>query len=222
MDFIRQTRIFNPEECNMKIIVLGAGSTGSFTAFTLAKMGVKNIEVIDFDIVEKHNIPNQYYRLQDVGKLKVEALKEIIKEFTGTEINTIVQEIDKDTTFDADLNTIIINCLDNIETRKIVSNILNDLPIKMIDTRFGGEGYSIHLVDFSDEESIKQYNKSLEVEIKETGCGEKAIIYTINSLASEVCNIIKKIQKSEEVPKILRRELKTYRFIMKNKCKEDK
>ena len=68
MDFSRQNRIFNPDQSKINVTILGAGSTGSFIAFVLAKMGIKEIKVVDFDKVEAHNIPNQYYRLKDVGK----------------------------------------------------------------------------------------------------------------------------------------------------------
>ena len=80
MDFTRQNRILNPDECYSNIHIIGAGSTGSFIALNLAKMGMKNIIVYDFDKVEEPNIPNQFYRIKDVGKYKVTALKQIIKE----------------------------------------------------------------------------------------------------------------------------------------------
>lgn len=215
MDFTRQRNIFDPEKDNTRIIIIGAGSTGSFTAFTLAKMGIKDIEVIDYDTIEEANIPNQYYRIADIGKLKTEALKEIIKDFSGVEIRENRVKIDQNFIFDLNMETIIINCVDNIETRKIVIDILAGIPTMLIDTRFGGEGYSIHCLVTSEEEEVKHYKESLEGEIKETVCGEKGIIYTINSLASEVCSIIKKIADKKETPKMLRRELKTYRFIEK-------
>ena len=31
-------------------------------------MGFKDIEIIDFDKVELHNIPNQFYRVKDIGR----------------------------------------------------------------------------------------------------------------------------------------------------------
>lgn len=222
MDFMKQKRIFNPEESNAKVIVIGAGSTGSFVSFVLAKMGIEEIEVIDFDEIEEHNIPNQYYRIEDVGKKKVEALGEIIKDFTGVEIVRTNKKIGRKYEFDLDINTIIINCVDNIKTRKRVIEILNGIPVKLIDTRFGGEGYSIHCVCTEDEEEVRRYKEGLKEKVKETICGEKGIIYTINSLASEVSSIVKKICKEEEVPEMIRRELKTYRFIEKKKKKKKK
>jgi sulfur carrier protein ThiS adenylyltransferase len=213
MEFNRQYNIYNPENTNLDVTIIGAGSTGSFTALNLAKMGISNIKVIDFDIVEDHNIPNQFFRIRDVGKPKVEALKEIIEDFTEVKIDAENVEIKEEYDFDITLNSMVIMCVDSIEARKLIYDKIKDFPIKLIDTRFGGEGYSIHVVDLNNDEDKLKFEKSLEGEIKETPCGMKGIIYTILSLASEVCNIVKKMDLSEEYPKILRREMKVYRFI---------
>lgn len=213
MEFLSQERIYNPEKQRLNIQIIGAGSTGSFLALTLAKMGLKNIKVIDYDKVEEKNIPNQFFRMSDVGKLKIDALKEIIKDFTGTEIETENIKIDKDYDFDMDLNTLVILCLDNMDGRKIIYEHLKEFPISILDTRFGSEGFSIHVVDLNEDEDKEVYEKSLDLEIMDTPCGEKGVIYSILNLASEVCNIVKKIDQNEEYVKLLKREMKTYRFI---------
>ena len=216
MDFTRQTNIFDPENQNLDITIIGAGSTGSFTALNLAKMGFNKIKVIDFDTVEKHNIPNQFFRMQDIGKPKVDALQEIIKDFTGTEIQVENLEIKEDYEFDLGLNTLILLCVDSIDVRKLIFEKVKEFPIMLMDTRFGGEGFSIHTVNLSETKENEKFAKSLNLKIKDTTCGAKSIIYTILSLASEVCNIIKKMEKEEAYPKLLKRELKTYNFIGKS------
>ena len=42
---------------------------------------------------------------------------------------------------------------------------------------------------------------------------EKSIIYTILSIASEACNIVKKIEKKEKYPSNLKREMKVYTIL---------
>ena len=42
-------------------------------------MGVPVINIYDFDDVEIHNIPNQYYDTGDLGKLKAEALADKLR-----------------------------------------------------------------------------------------------------------------------------------------------
>jgi len=87
ISYMNQIDLFNPINQKLKIIILGAGSLGSFICLNLAKLGFDNIDVWDYDIVECQNIPNQFYKLKDIDKFKVEALKEIVKEFTDVDIN---------------------------------------------------------------------------------------------------------------------------------------
>jgi len=210
MNFENQKGIFDPNEQETNIIIIGAGSTGSFITLNLAKMGIENIKVIDFDKVEEHNIPNQFYRLQDKDRLKVEALKEIVKDFTGVEIETENIKVDENYTFDVGLNTIIIFCVDNMEARKLIYEKIKELPIILIDTRMGGLGFQIYSIDLSNERQKKKYENNLITTTAETPCGEKSIIFTILNIASETCNIIKKIEKKEKYPTNLKREMNSY------------
>ncbi len=213
MDFFKQKNIYDPAENKLEVTIAGVGSTGSFVALNLAKMGIAKIKVIDFDKVEDHNIPNQFFRFQDIDKQKVNALEEIILEFTGTRIETEDIKIEEDYEFDINLNSLVVLAVDSMEARKLIYEKLKDFPIKIIDTRFGGEGYSVHLVDLSNDEEKERFEASLDSPTKETPCGEKGIIYTVLSLASEICNIVKRLDKGEPTTKILRREMKIYRFI---------
>lgn len=217
MDFMRQTKIFNPEEQKNRIIVIGAGSTGSFITLNLAKLGFKDILVYDFDKVEKHNIPNQFYRMADVGKFKVDALKEIILDFTGTEITAINQKLEKDDMLDLELETIVIFCLDSMNARKEIYENLKEFPVKLIDTRMGGVGYQIYSLNLNEEEDKTFYERTLNYEIMETPCGEKSVIFTILSIASETCNIVKKIDKGEGYPQKLKRDMRSYNILKKIK-----
>jgi len=217
MEFTRQNRIFNPENQKNKIIVIGAGSTGSFITLNLAKLGFNDIEVYDFDKVESHNIPNQFYRINDVGKFKVEALSEIIKDFTDLDIKTSKKKLGVKDMLDLDLNTIVIFCVDTMKARQEIYSTIKDFPIKLIDTRMGGEGYQIYSSNLEKEEDKTDYEKTLNYETLETTCGEKSVIFTILSIASETCNIVKKMDKGESYPTKLKRHLSTYHIITKIK-----
>ena len=60
------------------IVVVGAG--GSYSLVTsLARMGVGNITVLDFDTVEASNIVRQGYEQTDIGQYKVDALGKAVK-----------------------------------------------------------------------------------------------------------------------------------------------
>jgi len=213
MEFRNQNTIFNPENQISNIHIVGCGSTGSFIALNLAKMGIESIKVTDFDKVEEHNIPNQFYREEDIGFSKVDALQDIIVRFTGTSIEIEEKKIDEDYQFDLNLDTIIIVCVDNIETRKLIYKKIKEFPVILIDTRLGGEGYQIYSIGLTNQADKDFYEKVLDKPTKDAPCGQKAIIFCILSLAAEVCRIIKCIDKKEDYPKILKREMEQYRFI---------
>lgn len=79
MDLSRHISVFSPDNVKYPIHIIGVGATGSFVAMELARMGCPVLNIYDFDDVEIHNIPNQYYDNGDLGKLKVEALAEKLK-----------------------------------------------------------------------------------------------------------------------------------------------
>ena len=213
MDFTRQKTLFNPEEQNLKIFIVGAGSTGSFISLTLAKLGFENIKVIDYDKIESHNIPNQFYALEDVGVLKTTALKKMVESFTGTEIEAENIKITEAYEFDLELDSLVILCVDNMKARKIIYEKIKDFPIKLIDTRMGGEGFQIYTINLENDDEKKEYEEKLKSKIKDAPCGEKATIYTVLSIASECCNVVKRIDKGEEYPKAIKRELKNYKIL---------
>jgi len=62
-----------------KICILGVGALGGFVVDSISKIdSVKEIIIYDFDLVEKKNLKNSIYRDNDVGKSKVECLKQIL------------------------------------------------------------------------------------------------------------------------------------------------
>lgn len=56
--------------------IAGAGGLGSNCAASLVRAGVRRLVIADFDIVTRSNLDRQYYFLSQVGRFKVDALKE--------------------------------------------------------------------------------------------------------------------------------------------------
>ena len=213
ISFMRQKDIFNPVNQKFKIVVLGAGSLGSFITLNLAKLGFSNISVYDYDKVENYNIPNQFYRLDDISKFKVEALADIIKQFTGVEITQKNERVVESTKFPITTDIIYILTFDNLENRRLFYNIIKDTKCWVIDARAGGEEYNIRVVDTFDEKDLNSWDKSLNIVPTQLPCGARSIIYTNLSIAAEVCNIVKKINNDEEFPKRLVRHMKYYKIL---------
>lgn len=116
MDLSKSYDFFQPEKDDAMIHIIGCGSVGSTLAENLARCGVTKMTLWDFDTVEPHNICNQMFRQQDVGRLKVDALKDIL-----TDINPdIVDEIElKPEGWQGKmLSGYIFLAVDNIELRR--------------------------------------------------------------------------------------------------------
>lgn len=62
---------------NTRLLIAGCG-IGSGPAVCAARMGFENFILVDGDAVDAHNLNRQFYDFADVGKPKVEALKDKI------------------------------------------------------------------------------------------------------------------------------------------------
>lgn len=73
------------------VTIIGAGGHGSSIAFQLAALGVGKLRLIDGDVVELSNLNRQvFFREKDVGRPKVFALAQHLKEFySDLKIQTI-------------------------------------------------------------------------------------------------------------------------------------
>jgi len=102
------------------VIITGVGSVGSLIALELARSGVGRFLLVDNDIMAYHNICRHQCGIYDVGKYKVEAVKERILQINPeAKVVTFkgwLQSISK-TMFDdfCDENTMILGCADNRE-----------------------------------------------------------------------------------------------------------
>ena len=209
LTLIRHTGFFNPvEQHSTNVIVYGAGSVGSHVMYELAKLGVKSLEVIDFDTVEIHNIGNQFYRMSDVGESKVVRLKSNIKEFTNKDIHSNHLEITEDTELNIAMNSCHIMTFDNIEARRLVFNKLKGFPVDLIDVRAGGEGWELFEVRMDNPVECERFEKTLYYEgYSEDKCGEQTVCYNVLALASEVVNQFKRLNKKQQRPDRIRREM---------------
>jgi tRNA A37 threonylcarbamoyladenosine dehydratase len=141
--FKGQLDIVNENSLKFPIHVIGAGGIGSWTTLLLAKMGCKNINVYDFDVVEEHNTASQFFKPSQLGLSKLDALEENVFEQTGIKIlkmqgNNLEEKID---------SGLVIFALDSMERRIELGNVFKDKDLMIIDGRMGGtqmEVYSAH------------------------------------------------------------------------------
>lgn len=185
-DLWRQIGFFDPVFLeNDKIHVIGAGALGSHFVDTLASMGIQNLVVYDDDTVENHNLPNQIYRLQDVGKPKVEALKQYVKEKMGYDIEARNERVEKI----ENLSGYLCLCVDSMQVRKdiILNNARLNPRVKMVvESRMGISQGQVFNFDPNNRLHLKKWMDKWysDEDALESPCNSKSIAVTAKLIAS--------------------------------------
>lgn len=209
MNFLRQKGILDPDEIIFPITIIGCGGIGSPTAIMLAKVGWSKITLIDPDIVESHNLPNQLFPLSAVGKNKVEICRELIRQFSDCSITTIVERFSEKSCYPG----IIVSGVDSMKSRmEIWENLKFNINIPLyIDARIGAELVQVYTVQPSNLSDIEMYEKYLfsDENSVQLPCTARAIMYTGFAVSSLIGSQLKKWLKQESYPRRISFDLKT-------------
>jgi hypothetical protein len=178
LDVRRHAELFDPYTFTTPVTVIGAGATGSWLALALAKLGIDNITVWDFDKIEEHNIPNQSYGLPNIGFPKVTALQGDIERDTGTTIKVH----DKAFT-DQRLSGIVFLMVDSMKARKEIFD--NSIKMKsavklLVEPRMGLNEGRIYNVNPTDLNHIKRYEDCWysDEDAEVSACGTSQTVIT--------------------------------------------
>jgi len=171
----------------LKIGVVGAGSVGSLVAETLARMGIQEVSLIDFDIVERHNLDRLLHAgRQDFLKkrLKVDVLAKALKKGATAKAfvaNAVPFAVTEEEGFRGALDCdVLFSCVDRPWGRYILNLIAYAHLIPVIDggiavqltknRRLRGADWQAHVAAPTRRclECVGQYN-SAYVELERNG-----------------------------------------------------
>jgi sulfur carrier protein ThiS adenylyltransferase len=124
--------------------IAGLGGLGSAVSIALARMGVGELVLVDYDVVETSNLNRQCYFIDQIGMAKTEAISKIIKEINPyvslikhkTELNrSNIPEIFKN----AD---VVVECFDRAEDKAMILEVVGvALPETYVVGASGLAGY---------------------------------------------------------------------------------
>lgn len=201
MDFHRQLDIVDSAKLgNLPFILIGAGGIGSPLALILVKMGVRNLTVYDPDVVEAHNLPSQQYRVEDIGRPKVEALAAICQQFAGVSITA------KHQTFDSSepLSGVVISAVDSMATRREIweQGVRYNPMVKFyLEARMGAQEGRIYTLKPCNPDHVDSYEKTLysDEESVELPCTARAIGYNTAFLGGLMASQVQKLIMNQPV-----------------------
>ena len=162
MDLSKSYEFFQPEKDTARIHIVGCGSVGSTVAENLARCGVTKMTLWDFDKVEPHNIVNQMFNQNDVGKLKVDALKDILTDINPEIADKI--EVKPEGWQGKLMSGYIFLCVDSIELRReIVEKHMGSPYVKAVfDFRTLLESAQHYAADWSDSKMKEDLLNSMQ------------------------------------------------------------
>lgn len=111
--------------------IAGCGGLGSAVAITLARLGVGSLRLVDYDVVEPSNLNRQQFFIDQIGRMKTDALAENLKRVNPyVKIESIQTRLTRNNiaaTF-ADCNA-VAECFDDpVAKRDMAIALRSDLP----------------------------------------------------------------------------------------------
>ena len=169
---------------NSHITVVGLGGVGGYVAVLLARAGVKNFTLIDFDNVEETNLNRQIIATQNtLGMPKTEALANLLKSINTCVSLTLINErlttdnLNRLINKDADY---VIDAIDSVKDKTDLCDYCYKNKIKIISSM--GSGNRISVPEYQVLDIYKTENdglaKVMRKKLKERGVKKLKVVAT--------------------------------------------
>jgi len=143
LSFSRSALVLPKEHSHLKIVIIGAGGTGSFAAQAIARLVYelkehgKSVEmlIVDPDRVERGNIPRSNFCAAEIGKFKAQTLAERLALAWSLQVSYSNELFDSEKHLKQEEHThrqltVLVGCVDNHRARLDIHRALE-----------GSEGY---------------------------------------------------------------------------------
>lgn len=192
--------VIDRDKIKGNIHIVGVGALGGAIVLNLVRLNLASkIIVHDFDTVEEKNLNNQVYLRKHIGKLKVDALKDLCLEIDNDPIRTSSNKVEFLRTKPDD---VIILCPDSFKARTQILKAI-ERPCLIITaglSSIGGSVYRTH----NHYTELSQEFEDLPEEIPTedtTACGSPISIYhRIQIISGLVCEeLLKGLKEKQDV-----------------------
>jgi hypothetical protein len=180
------------------IIIAGCGGIGSNAALQLARLHPHAIWLYDDDRVERGNMSGQMFESRHVGRPKVDAVYEVLHDFTNC---PIVRCIRKKWDADSSGNSIMIGGFDNMSARRTFFESWKNYMFEtgcdkkeclFIDGRLNIDTLQVFCIQGNDERNIERYENEFlfsDAEAEETVCSLKQTTYMACMIGAVITNL---------------------------------
>ncbi|CAM3805517.1 tRNA threonylcarbamoyladenosine dehydratase [Arcobacter cloacae] len=173
MQYDRTKKLFGDEVFetfqNTKLILLGVGGVGSFALDALYNTGITNITIVDFDNYEESNMNRQMGSHGNIGRIKVEALKEKYPNVTPIHVKITPEWIDS---FDFSSYDYILDAIDDVKPKV---HLIKKHFTKVISTSGGAKRIDPSKIEYISiwDTYNDPFIKKIRTELKNQGFKKK-------------------------------------------------
>jgi sulfur carrier protein ThiS adenylyltransferase len=142
--FVRQAELVPMK--NLEVVaasVIGVGAIGRQVALQLAAIGIRRLQLLDFDVVDATNVTTQGYWQDDIGHAKVVATSTAIARIDPT---VLVESVADRFRPRMELGEAVFCCVDSIDTRAAIWRAIQGRYRFWVDGRMLGEVMQILVV----------------------------------------------------------------------------
>jgi len=152
---------------NARVTIIGLGAVGSFAAEALARIGVSNFKLVDFDIVEESNINRQLFALHStISKKKCDIAKERILDINPkAKVESINLFVEKDNLAPITKDTdVIVDAIDSLKSKIDLLEFAANNEIKIVSSMGAARRKDVSKIQCTD--LFKTYNCPLASKIR--------------------------------------------------------
>ena len=169
---------------NAKVAVFGIGGVGSFVCEGLARSGVGNFILIDYDKSDESNINRQIIAtVSNIGKYKVDLMKERILDINP---DANVETVKEFYTADSEIDIITkdlsyaVDCVDTIMAKIAIVCKCNELDVPVISSMGTGNKLDATMFEVADiyETSVCPLARILKKDFKKRNIEKLKVVYS--------------------------------------------
>lgn len=176
---------------NSKVIVFGIGGVGSFTVEALARSGVGEISMVDFDTIDITNVNRQIHAFPStVGFFKVDEMKKRVELINpDIQVNCFKKKLKKENILDFELKEYdyIVDAIDTITSKLYLAKYAYENKIKIISAMGAGNKLDPTRFKVSDinKTSVCPLARVMRRELKTLGVKKLKVVYSDESSIGE-------------------------------------
>lgn len=184
--FLRNQILFFDKDlsklANLKVIIFGVGGVGGQVVEMLARSGIENLTLVDFDRVNITNINRQIIALEStIDKLKVEVFKDRILDINPNAKVTIFPIVyDENHLINLNDYDYIIDAIDQVSSKILLIKEAYKARVKIISAM--GAGNKLNPLAFKvakiNQTSVCPLAKIIRNELKKYGISDLKVVYS--------------------------------------------